>query len=81
MSNLAADESHIDLLHFFKALADETRLKMAALLTSKPRSGEQLAELLAGATPNPFVDPQGCRAFFAKAEAEFERRLALATHQ
>src|ERR1700740_1371563 len=46
MSNLAADESHIDLLHFFKALADETRLKMAALLTSKPRSGEQLAELL-----------------------------------
>jgi biotin operon repressor len=46
MSNLAADENNIDLLRFFKALADETRLKMAALLTSKPRSGEQLAELL-----------------------------------
>ena len=46
MSNLAANESNIDLLRFFKALADETRLKMAALLTSKPRSGEQLAELL-----------------------------------
>src|ERR1700740_3782097 len=46
MSNLAADESNIDLLRFFKALADETRLKMAALLTSRPRSGEQLAELL-----------------------------------
>jgi biotin operon repressor len=46
MSNLAADESNIDLLRFFKALADETRLKMAALLSSRPRSGEQLAELL-----------------------------------
>jgi biotin operon repressor len=46
MSNLTADESNIDLLRFFKALADETRLKMAALLASQPRSGEQLAELL-----------------------------------
>ena len=46
MSNLSANESSIDLLRFFKALADETRLKMAALLASKPRSGEQLAELL-----------------------------------
>lgn len=46
MSNLAANESNIDLLRFFKALADETRLKMAALLASKPRSGEQLAEKL-----------------------------------
>jgi len=52
MSNLSANESNIDLLCFFKALADETRLKMAALLASKPRSGEQLAELLSikGAT-------------------------------
>ena len=46
MSNLAADENHADLLRFFKALADETRLKMAGLLASKPRSGEQLAEHL-----------------------------------
>jgi biotin operon repressor len=46
MSNLAASESNIDLLRFFKALADETRLKMAALLASRPRSGKQLAELL-----------------------------------
>jgi len=29
------DESNIDLLRFLKALADETRLKMAALLASK----------------------------------------------
>jgi hypothetical protein len=41
-----ADESNVDLLRFFKALADETRLKMAALLASKAHSGEQLAELL-----------------------------------
>ena len=40
------DASNVDLLRFFKALADETRLKMAALLAAKPRSGEQLAELL-----------------------------------
>ena len=46
MSNLLPNESNVDLLRFFKALADETRLKMVALLASKPRSGEQLAELL-----------------------------------
>lgn len=46
MSNLSADESNIDLLRFFKALADETRLKMVALLASKSCSGDQLAELL-----------------------------------
>ena len=32
MSNLSADESNVDLLRLFKAPADETRLKMAALL-------------------------------------------------
>jgi biotin operon repressor len=46
MSNLSRNESNVDLLRFFKALADETRLKMVALLASKSRSGEQLAELL-----------------------------------
>ena len=46
MSNLPADESNVALLRFFKALADETRLKMAALLASESRSGEQLADLL-----------------------------------
>ena len=34
------------------------------------------ARLAAGAKPNPFIDPQGCRAFFAKAEAAFDARLA-----
>ena len=37
---------------------------------------EKLAKLQAGAKPNPFIDPEGCRAFFAKAEAVFDRRLA-----
>jgi metallo-beta-lactamase class B len=36
----------------------------------------KLAKLQAGAKPNPFVDPQGCRTFFAKAEAAFDQRLA-----
>jgi metallo-beta-lactamase class B len=37
---------------------------------------DKRARLLAGDKPNPFIDPAGCRAFFAKAEAEFDRRLA-----
>ena len=34
------------------------------------------ARLLAGARPNPFIDPHGCRAFFAKAEDTFDKKLA-----
>jgi metallo-beta-lactamase class B len=34
------------------------------------------AKLAAGATPNPFVDPRGCRAYVAKARAVFDTRLA-----
>jgi hypothetical protein len=36
----------------------------------------KLARLQAGAKPNPFIDPQGCAAFFDKAQAAFETRLA-----
>jgi len=36
----------------------------------------KLAKLQAGAKPNPFIDPGGCRAFLAKAEAAFDQRLA-----
>jgi metallo-beta-lactamase class B len=36
----------------------------------------KLARLQAGVKPNPFIDPQGCRAFFAKAEAAFDKHLA-----
>jgi metallo-beta-lactamase class B len=34
------------------------------------------ARLAAGEKPNPFIDPAGCRAFFAKAEDYFHTRLA-----
>lgn len=37
---------------------------------------DKFAKLRAGAKPNPFIDPQGCRAFLAKAEAYFDQRLA-----
>jgi metallo-beta-lactamase class B len=34
------------------------------------------ARLLAGAKPNPFIDPAGCHAFIAAAETYFNKRLA-----
>lgn len=37
---------HPELLNFFKALADETRLKMVGLLAREPHTGEQLAAAL-----------------------------------
>ena len=37
---------------------------------------DKRARLLAGANPNPFIDPKGCRTFFAKAEAFFDKKLA-----
>src|SRR5262245_11058753 len=39
-------DSSFDLLIFFKALADETRLKMVGLLAREAHSGEALATLL-----------------------------------
>ena len=35
-----------ELVQFFKALADETRLKIVGLLARRPHSGEQLAAIL-----------------------------------
>ncbi len=37
---------------------------------------EKAAKLAAGARPNPFIDPKGCRAFIAAARAAFDKRLA-----
>jgi len=39
-------ETTPELVQFFKALADETRLKMVGLLAQQPYSGEQLALIL-----------------------------------
>jgi len=36
----------------------------------------KLAKLQAGAKPSPFIDPQGCRTFLARAEDAFDQRLA-----
>jgi len=38
-------------------------------------NGKQ-AKLAAGVKPNPFIDPKGCRAFIAAAQAAFDTRLA-----
>lgn len=40
------NETPIELLAFFKALADETRLKIVGLLANGPRTTDQLAEQL-----------------------------------
>lgn len=45
MSN-ELDKSQIGLLEFFKALADETRLKIVGLLANGPRTTDQLADQL-----------------------------------
>ena len=45
MSNQLHDTS-LELLAFFKALADETRLKIVGLLANGPRTTDQLAEQL-----------------------------------
>lgn len=37
---------------------------------------EKRAQLLAGAKPNPFVDPEGCRVFIDEARVYFDTRLA-----
>jgi metallo-beta-lactamase class B len=37
---------------------------------------DKRTRLLAGAKPNPFIDPRGCHTFFAAAEAAFDKRLA-----
>ncbi|HEY4986807.1 MAG TPA: subclass B3 metallo-beta-lactamase [Bradyrhizobium sp.] len=66
-----------------KSFATLKGLKCDVFLASHGSFFGMLAKrekLLAGAKPNPFIDPEGCRAFVATAEAEFDRRLALATH-
>jgi hypothetical protein len=43
---LEIQDNNLELSLFFQALADETCFKMAELLPKRPRSGEELAELL-----------------------------------
>jgi metallo-beta-lactamase class B len=64
---------------FEKSFATLRGLRCDVFLASHGRFFDlkaKFARLQAGAKPNPFIDPAGCRSFFAKAESEFDRRLA-----
>lgn len=45
-SDALVTDANPELVQFFKALADETRLKMVGLLAKESLTGEQLAEML-----------------------------------
>jgi metallo-beta-lactamase class B len=63
---------------FEKSFATLRGFKCDVFLASHGMFFDMLAKrtkLMAGAKPNPFIDPQGCRAFFAKAEATFDKKL------
>ncbi len=64
---------------FEKSFATLGGLKCDVFLSSHGMFFDMLAKrarLLAGARPNPFIDPKGCRAFIAKAEGYFDKKLA-----
>jgi metallo-beta-lactamase class B len=63
---------------FEKSFATLRTLKCDVFLASHGSFFNLLAKRvkhLAGAKPNPFIDPVGCRAFFAQAEQNFDKRL------
>ena len=45
-----SDEAQTELLEFFKALADQNRLRVVGLLAKEPMTGEQIAALLGVST-------------------------------
>jgi metallo-beta-lactamase class B len=64
---------------FEKSFATLNGLKCDVFLASHGQFFDlkgKAARLAAGAKPNPFVDPQGCRAFIANAREVFDKRLA-----
>ena len=64
---------------FAKSFATLKTLKCDVFLASHGSFFDlqgKAARLAAGARPNPFIDPNGCSAFFAKAQAAFDQRLA-----
>jgi len=64
---------------FQKSFATLSRLDCDVFLASHGSFfglKDKAAKLGAGASPNPFVDPQGCHAFIAKARDAFDKRLA-----
>jgi metallo-beta-lactamase class B len=65
-----------DFRHSFAAMKT---LPCDVLISAHPDqsgAGEKAAKLRAGAEPNPFVDPNACRAFAADFEKQFDQRIA-----
>ena len=75
-----ADERHADLTPAFRrVMQDLAKLPCDILISAHPdHSGadRKLAQLVMGASPNPFVDPQACRNYAAKNEAKLDARIA-----
>ena len=75
-----ADERHADLTPAFRrVMQDVAKLPCDILISAHPdHSGadRKLAQLVMGASPNPFVDPQACRNYAAKNEAKLDARIA-----
>ncbi len=71
---------HLSALEGFRHSFAATRdLPCDVLITSHPgQSGGDVkaAKLRAGGEPNPFIDPNACRAFAADFEKQFDQRLA-----
>ena len=64
---------------FRRSFAAMKALPCDVLISAHPdQSGgdEKAAKLRAGAEPNPFIDPNACRAFAADFEKRFDRRIA-----
>ena len=75
-----ADERHADLTPAFRrVMQDVAKLPCDILISAHPdHSGadRKLAQLVMGASPNPFIDPQACRNYAAKNEAKLDARIA-----
>jgi len=77
---LFTDTTHLSELEAFRhSFAAMKLLPCDVLISAHPdQSGgdEKAAKLRAGASPNPFVDPQACRTFAAHFEKMFDQRIA-----
>lgn len=77
---LFTDSAHLSELESFRhSFAAMKALPCDVLISAHPdQSGgdEKAAKLRAGAEPNPFVDPNACRAFSAHFEKLFDQRIA-----
>jgi len=77
---LFTDTPHLSELEGFRhSFAVMKALPCDVLISAHPdQSGgtEKAARLRAGAEPNPFIDPNACRAFAADFEKQFDQRIA-----